>query len=1159
MTALAPFPAHADSTKSKKAKAPPKKKKNKDEVVIPAAPAAASTKALEEKLKKEDEEQEPTRLAPAALPERGGELTKDDKADKRRDEAIEQIKKILPKMKNPHDVADLKFQLADLWWQKSRYVKFNQEMPAYQDAAEKWHKCRETKGDKACGAEPRPNHRKSELFRANAVDLYQRIIKEHPQYDRVDEIRFDLAYDKMDIASATENKVQKEKLQKEAIDAYKSLIAFNPKSDYVTDALIEMGNYYFDHNDLERASKAFGDAFGKHNKRTETYALYKLAWCRYNQGDYADSVKKLKEVVDRSERQDKDQKLKLKTEALRDLILAFTKNGERESAIKYYILKAGKEGSKDYIVRLANEFFTAGGAQYDDAIKTYQYLLNDRPLDPYAPEWQSKIVLAYDKKSNRAKVREEIKVLVRKYGKASDWYKTQKEGPRQRAVDLTEEALYNLVTDYHQEAIKTKSVATYTLARDIYREYIDNFPDSERAYQMRFYYSEILYALEDYQEAYNQYRKVAEDNSQKQLKTTAAKDMLLAAEKLVDIDDGLYTKQVTNDSTIIDEGKKKDDIKEQKIHEKIDREAKEVKLTQHEQQLVESCDYYTKLVPDADDEARVRLRAAVIYFDKHQYVAAADRFGYIIQKWPEDQTSRSAAQLILEALETKQEWETLNKRAREFAQNKKLLEGEKKQKGGDFKQKLQVYIEGSTFKIAMKLQNDDTKAADAAIEFAGFVKEFPKSKYSPIAGYNAFLDYQKSKQLEKAIEIGEKIIKEFPNADSNDMRSLPGADAGQLRPVILPDLTFRLAKTYELTADFERAATEYEKYVKAYPAEDSAPDAQFNAALWYRGLGEDQKAIDAFTKYIKVYQSKKPDERTKLKLVSDAAVQWTICQIYESEKAWDKFTKCTEKDYLGNYHNVRGLKEPYWQVMNAKYREFLAYGEQDNKAKQNEMVKYIEDLYKVYLNNDDKQRDTTKLAMAHTQFFKLEPEFDHFKEMKFRSAVPWRLANTMKEDLAAIKAALKALEAKYTEIVKYGNGDWAIAALVRIGMGPRIFANALRGAPVPSNLDADQKEMYKGDLEDKAIQIETPAVDLLLTAIKKSFELGIYNEWTLKAEAALAEFKPELVGPTRELPLKGSTFFFTADNEAPRDSPAKTATTQPATDQTKAAGSGGDR
>jgi hypothetical protein len=684
---------------------------------------------------------------------------------------------------------------------------------------------------------------------------------------------------------------------------------------------------------------------------------------------------------------------------------------------------------------------------------------------------------------------------------------------------------------------------------------------------MRFYYAEILYALEEYQPAYEQYVKVADEESQKQLRTVAAKNMLLAAEKLVEIETGDYVVQVKDDAKTIDEGKSKGGIAESHIKAKVEKNKEKQELTKLEQQLVAACDHYTKLVPNADDEGRVRLRAAVIFFDKFQYVEAADRFAVIIQKWPEEATSRTAASLVLEALESKEEWDALNKRAREFAANKKLLEGEAKlNKGNEFAKKLQIYIEGATFKLASLLQGkDDLRAGEL---FTTYLKEFPKSKFAPIAGYNAFLIDQKTKHLDWAIEVGEKTLKDFPAADSDDMRQLPGADPGVKRQALLPDLKFRLAKTYELTADFEKAAALYETYVKDYEKEtgaafESVPDAQFNAALWYKGLGQDEKAIAAFKKYMAIYRKMPPEQRTTLKLVATDQVQWTICQFYEQQKEWQKFYDCTTKDYLeGKELAADKVTIPAWQKLNARYHQFLAMQELKNPKTMGELAKvYIIPLYGP-LSAEDKARDTTKLAMAHAQFFVLEPEFEKYEALKFRSP----RADVMKVDLQTITAAKNALAKQYTQVVAVGNADWAIAALVRIGMLPRIMATQLRAAPIPKGLDIDQKEMYTSALEDKALEVETPAVDLLLTAMKKSYELGIYNDWTLQAQNALAEFKPELIGKTYELPLKGSSFFFSADDAAkkpadtkPAETPKdKSAEVKPGTESAQAGSGGGN-
>jgi len=543
-----------------------------------AADAAAATKKLEETLKKNEAPEEQTRLAPASLDVPAGkEVTKDALADRRRDEAIEQIRKILPKQKNPSIQADLLFQLAELWWEKSRFVKMAEEMPAYQKAADEWAACRQQKGADACGAEPRPNHRKSELHRKEAVDLYTRITKEHGKYERLDEVYYILAYNKYDYAQGIESKKDKDRAVAEATDAYRKLIQLYPKSPFVASAYVQLGNFYFDSNQLSQSRKAFDEAAKLKDPKTETYAVYKLAWCDINSGDYEAAVRRFSDVVARGGKADKGKegdRIKLKNEALRDIIRPFVELDVRDQAVKFFQENAGPQGSFRYLKMLADAFFTAGGSKYDTAIWMYHHLMQQSPTDKSAPEWQSKIVLAVDKQGLRAKVLEEMRVLVNDYKPGSPWYLANKgdESAVRIAYSLTEEALYGLVTDYHQEAIKTKSVATYKLARDIYREYVDNFPDSERAYQMRYYYAEILYALEEYQSAYEQYVKVASDGAHDDYKRVSATNLLLSAEKLVDIEAGRYKVQV-EEGTKIDENKAKGDVSRAQIKIKIDKDS----------------------------------------------------------------------------------------------------------------------------------------------------------------------------------------------------------------------------------------------------------------------------------------------------------------------------------------------------------------------------------------------------------------------------------------------------------------------------------------------------------------------------------------------------------------------------------------------------------
>src|SRR5437868_10688714 len=202
-------------------------------------------------------------------------------------------------------------------------------------------------------------------------------------------------------------------------------------------------------------------------------------------------------------------RVQLRQEALKDIVLAYARVDAVDDAVDYLADKGAGQGI-DAIDRLAATYFDDG--KFDQAIRVYRILEARAPHHPRAPSWQQKIVLACDKLNRRDQVLAEMKRLVSDYGPQSGWAKANMAqiGAVAEANDLAEGALRELVQDYHQEAIKTKNAATYRLARDIYRRYLDSFPESESAYDLRFYYAEILYALEEWKAAAEQYTAVAE-------------------------------------------------------------------------------------------------------------------------------------------------------------------------------------------------------------------------------------------------------------------------------------------------------------------------------------------------------------------------------------------------------------------------------------------------------------------------------------------------------------------------------------------------------------------------------------------------------------------------------------------------------------------------
>jgi TolA-binding protein len=167
-------------------------------------------------------------------------------ADRKRDELIEELKTIIPRIPESERKADLYFQLAELWWEKSRYVSL-QEVKKYDDAYAAWSQV--SKDRKTAAPEPKVSTRESDAYRKEALKLYQTILKNYPSYPRKDEVLFVVAYNLYESGSKAE-----------AIQNYNTLIKQYPNSRFVPDAYVQMGEHYFTTNDLARARAAFEKA-----------------------------------------------------------------------------------------------------------------------------------------------------------------------------------------------------------------------------------------------------------------------------------------------------------------------------------------------------------------------------------------------------------------------------------------------------------------------------------------------------------------------------------------------------------------------------------------------------------------------------------------------------------------------------------------------------------------------------------------------------------------------------------------------------------------------------------------------------------------------------------------------------------------------------------
>ncbi|MBL8951450.1 MAG: tetratricopeptide repeat protein [Myxococcaceae bacterium] len=1160
-------------------------------------PAAAAPKKDEKKAaSREDVRKGPAKFS-AALPKLE-DVERERIADQKRDESIESLKKIIPKIEDGSpQKAELLFQLSELYWEKSKYLN-RKEMLKFQEDEKKVDEAR-NKGEKV--ADAKEDHRESELYRSETMRLYETVLREYPSYDRKDEVLFALGYNLYEIGK-----------REQAVKRYEELIKGYPNSKFIGDGYVQLGNHYFDvANNLSKAKEMYEKAFQQKEPKIKSYALYKLAWCDFNAGEHEKALKKLQDVIEYVEKQEKRKDMTdLKTEALNDSVTMFVQLNRADDAIAYFKAKAGKKTQLKLITRMGYALYDAG--HHENSIKTFRLLLSDNPVAEAAPDFTQQIIKGYEGLRQRDNVKAETKKMAELYRPGSAWWKANesKKEVLRNGFNVAEEGMRTVVTEYHQEAQKTKQAVTYRLAGDIYKQYVDAFATgddeafiSDYAFNMKFYYAEILWALEEWEKAAQQYdglvafkipnRETAKEISQEKYRKSAAYAAILAYNNLVKIERGQMVKAAVDDKAKIEENKKKNNVqKAEKVVKRSVKELQEQPLTKWEGALASSCDSYNKLFPNNEDEIEVRYQAAVLYYDRNHFVEAAQRFTEIIGKWPEDKRSADAADLTMSVLEEKEEWLELNKSSRAFLANKKLI-GAKQ--NAEFAKRTGQIVEGSQYKyVDIVVYKKEKKVKEAAEMFLAFVHEFPKSENADRALTYSMLIFQDANELDRGITTGERVLKEYPGTNF------------ELKA------RYSLAKFYEKIADFEKSAAMYEDFIAAYDAwagpkavgydnikdllkkekeqkdkdakaaaaaakgkaaakdapketrwsvgqiaaappkekeklesfkkeradltkeaekEDWVSAAQFNAGLWWEGLGKSDKAIAAYNRYIARFKEKKD--------VPEIALN--IGLILEKDKKYPEAMKTFEA-FATTYAKDPRVKEI--TKFDLKYRAFL-----DNKILKNnaEMDRIAKDIVAAYpkLSAEDKKDERAKLAYAHTRFYLYEPTWNAY------TAVTFKNIKTLKNDLKTKTQKIQEIEKGYTDILAIGNGEYGVAALTRIGLAYGDMSQNFLDSPTPKGFDEDQTDMYRTALEEKAFPLEEKALEALDKALAKSYELSIYNEWTLLAQDKVNKYKPGLYAKVREVAYRGAEFFWEepldkTGGTAPVPAPSKEGTPAPA-------------
>lgn len=265
----------------------------------------------------------------------------------------------------------------------------------------------------AAGVEPKLSMNASKMWTSKVIQRCQQFITEYPEGRGIDEVTFQLAY-------AFDQLNQ----SKEAAQYYSRLVQKYPNSKRVADAHFALGDYYFGKLDFTKALTSFSEVIRYTRAPIRPYAEFKMGWCYYNLQQYEKALDKFKTVVSLSNAAAASGKgkIRLKDEAIRDILLPYVELKQIDPAMDYLSRNASPKSMSDLFNRLSTHLQEKG--EYDESVRVLKAYITSKPNDLKSAELQIQIVDTANLKNDKTLLWKEVVELNKLFGKV-------RLGPRQ--------------------------------------------------------------------------------------------------------------------------------------------------------------------------------------------------------------------------------------------------------------------------------------------------------------------------------------------------------------------------------------------------------------------------------------------------------------------------------------------------------------------------------------------------------------------------------------------------------------------------------------------------------------------------------------------------------------------------------------------------------
>ena len=845
-------------------------------------------------------------------------------------------------------------------------------------------------------------------------------------------------------------------------------------------------------------------------------ALYKLAWSFYKRDFLLDSIKRFDESVklyDALVAKGGIPALELREESLQYIAVAFTDPWEGETdtdpvkafqrARDFYQGRENEPHVRDVWEAMGAAFMELQA--YDQAVDSYRIAIGPPwELHPRNPVVHQEIVNAFEAKGDKFAADQAAGELATRYAPGTAWYQANEKDREamENQRRIAERALYAAARNTHLAATnlrkeweaggKTEAVVReeylklYAAAVDLYKTFIQQYPESDYVYEFTYYQGEALFFSERYLEAVEQYRWVRDHRELSEVFfLQAAKDILTSYEMEV-------ARQVAAGS-----------LQPLSVPTSAELKAMPQPLTPRPipplyLTMQKEWDEYQNVVNDPKTAPIQGLNAALVSLAYLHVDDAIARMEKVMNKFcgvPESVKAKDALLSVYEA----------TGRLDKFTEvNEKFISA----KCGDAKsiELAKSQNRSVEFKRAEVLSGEG-KYIEAAETFYRYYKVAPAGDADlPTALYNAAANYSLGDRPKTAISL----YKEFTQSKEKAFRESPYFLEAMRLTAMSQASVFDYDAAIATNLDLYAVAKDAKRRgIKPPPplggerqrtTDEIALEALFNAAALAELDRDFKQAVDLYNKY----DREESDRRNK-----DRAL-FAIARIYRSARdvgnmtsAYDRWRKLYGKDngnaddYVQSYYDTAMLWKSKGTTRNAE-----AAGQQ------------AIDAWRAV--GAAKNTRGAKLAGEWALYFAEKHFTTKFQPYKITESA--KTVDRMKQLKTNLEKVTTEAQDKYLVLDDFGVAEYSMAAKVRFGETLSEFAIKLAGAPTPKfildldrkNPDAGAVAAYEDGLSQNLAKYVDQAKAQWVEVVDLAKRSGVSNKWSqLALENLNREFPDE--------------------------------------------------